>query len=82
MKCNLPPIQQEKTYTCLPACLRIVLHYLGTSLTEEDIANACHTTQAGTTLADAVHAVHSLGFNATRIQNATLEDLMHYLSHN
>ncbi len=82
MKINLPPIQQEKNYTCLPACLRIVLHYSGTSLTEEDIADACKTTEAGTTLADAVHAVHSFGFNATRIQNATLEDLMHYLNHN
>ena len=82
MKINLPPIQQEKPYTCLPACLRIVLHYLGISLTEEEIADACNTTEAGTTLTDAVHAVHSLGFNATRIQNATLEDLMHYLNHN
>jgi ABC-type bacteriocin/lantibiotic exporter with double-glycine peptidase domain len=82
MKINLPPIRQEKTYTCLPACLRIVLHYLGTSLTEEEIANECNTTEAGTTLANAIHAVHSLGFNTTRIQNATLEDLMHYLSHN
>ncbi|HIE30184.1 TPA: hypothetical protein EYP66_23210 [Candidatus Poribacteria bacterium] len=26
MRINLPPIQQEKSYTCLPACLRIVLH--------------------------------------------------------
>ena len=82
MKINLPPIQQEKTYTCLPACLRIVLRYSGTSLTEEEIAQICHTTQAGTTLADAVHAVHSLSFKATRIQDATLEDLMHSLSHN
>jgi len=82
MKINLPSIQQEKTYTCLPACLRTVLRYLGTSLTEEDIANACNTTKAGTTLDDAVHAVHSLGFNATGIQNGTLEDLMHYLNHN
>ena len=82
MKINLPPIQQEKDYTCLPACLRIVLNYLGTSFQEEDVADACNTTEAGTTLADAVHAVHSLGFNATRIQNATLEDLMHYLNHN
>ena len=82
MKIDLPPIQQEKTYTCLPACLRVVLQYLGTSFQEEEIADACNTTEAGTTLANAVHAVHSLGFNATRIQNATLEDLMHYLSHN
>ncbi len=47
MKINLPPVEQEKTYTCLPACLRIVLHYLGTPLTEEEIANACNTTEAG-----------------------------------
>ncbi|MFQ6042534.1 MAG: cysteine peptidase family C39 domain-containing protein [Candidatus Poribacteria bacterium] len=65
MKINLSKIKQEKTYTCLPACLRIVLNYLGVSLTEEEIADACNTTEAGTTLADAVHAVHSLGFNAT-----------------
>jgi ABC-type bacteriocin/lantibiotic exporter with double-glycine peptidase domain len=62
--------------------LCFVIVYLGTSLAEEDIADACNTTEAGTTLIDAVHAVHSLGFNATRIQNATLEDLMHYLNHN
>jgi len=51
-------------------------------MTEEEIACACNTTKAGTTLADAVHTIRSLGFDATRIQNATLEDLMHYLSHN
>ena len=82
MKIDLQPMQQEKPYTCLPACLRIVLHYLGVSLTEEEIADECNTNEAGTTLADAVHAVHSLGFNATRIQNATLEDLIHCLNHN
>ena len=51
-------------------------------MTEKDISDACNTTKTGTTLVDAVHAVHSLGFNATRIQSATLEDLMRYLSNN
>jgi len=60
VKIDLQPIQQEKPYTCLPACLRIVLHYLGVSLTEEEIADECNTTEVGTTLTDAVHAVHSL----------------------
>ncbi len=82
MRINLPLIQQEKAYTCLPACLRIVFQYLGVSLPEGDIAAACNTTETGTTLADAVHAINLFGFNATRIQNATLQDLIHHLSHN
>jgi len=50
MKIDLLPTKQEKSYTCLPACLKIVLHHLRFSFKESEIANACNTTRAGTTI--------------------------------
>jgi len=46
---EVPYYKQEKWYTCGPACLRMLLKYIGTSASEEGAAKACGTTELGTT---------------------------------
>ena len=82
MKIDLPLLKQEAPHTCLPACLRIVMRYLDEDLSEGDIAGACRTTLAGTTVANAAHGAHALGFGATTVSASTLDDLLHYLDRN
>ncbi|MBU1486709.1 C39 family peptidase [bacterium] len=79
MKINLKPYQQEKPYTCLPACCRTVLAFLGQCLTEDEIVSLCGTRKSGTLLIDALHGIQQLGFNVTLIKDGTLDLLLDYL---
>ncbi len=81
MKLDVPLLRQSSPSTCLPACLRIVFRYFGVELSEDDLSDACGTTQAGTTLANATRGVRGLGLDAARIEQGTLEDLLYYLIH-
>jgi len=75
MKISIPKLKQESNYTCLPACVRIILDYFNCKLSEKDISIACNTTKAGTLLNDSLHAIQSFGFNVTQIQDGMLDDL-------
>jgi len=75
MKLKIHALQQETEYTCLPACIRMVFSYLGKDISEKKIASACHTTNAGTKLKDAVQAARHFGYEVTQIQDGLLEDL-------
>ncbi|PKO20564.1 MAG: hypothetical protein CVU38_19450, partial [Chloroflexi bacterium HGW-Chloroflexi-1] len=61
VKVELTPFQQSQPYTCVAACLRVVLAALGVDYPEDDLARACNTAPSGATLSDAAHAVRSLG---------------------
>jgi ABC-type bacteriocin/lantibiotic exporter with double-glycine peptidase domain len=80
MKVDLTPFQQETDYTCLPACIRIVLDFWGVSRTEQEIAQVCRANVAGTLLREAIAGVQQLGFHALRLDNGTFDDLTGYLS--
>lgn len=69
MKIDIRAFNQETSYTCLPACIRIVMHYMGSNKSESEIAKACHTTMAGTRFHDAVQGVQSFGYEMTLIQD-------------
>jgi len=75
MKIKAKAFQQETDYTCLPACIRIVLNFFGDEKPEKEIASACHTTNAGTRFRDAVHAIRSVGYEVTQIQDGSLDEL-------
>jgi ABC-type bacteriocin/lantibiotic exporter with double-glycine peptidase domain len=47
MKINLPKLMQQTPQTCLPACVRIVLHYYKQEYSEESIAKACKVNLRG-----------------------------------
>lgn len=57
----VPHYPQTGKYNCLPACARMMLGYLGLSVTEEELATKLGTTPLGTT-----------GRNLLRLQNSSL----------
>jgi len=81
MKIDIKALKQETHYTCLPACIRILLNYLGNDKTESDIAYSCHTTKAGTFLRNAVRAIQNFGYEVAQIQEGTLDDLFQSILH-
>ncbi len=80
MKLELPIFQQQTSYTCLPACLRMVLQYYDHALPEENIASACQVNRRGTRFDLAAKYVRALGFAITHFKNGGLHDLFEYLA--
>lgn len=80
MKLDLPIFQQQASFTCLSACLRMVLQYYDHALPEEDIASACQVNQRGTRFDLAAKYVRALGFEITHFKNGGLRDLFEYLA--
>lgn len=71
-----PPFySQETPFSCVPACLRMVLEGLGHPVTEAQIRTLCDCTIFGTEALKAVDAMRQLGFAGTTKQTGTLDDL-------
>lgn len=73
-----PPFHKQETdYTCVPACLRMVLASLGIFKTEQELRELCDCTSLeGTSALKAVDAARAAGFRGTRKQNLILDDLI------
>jgi ABC-type bacteriocin/lantibiotic exporter with double-glycine peptidase domain len=82
MKIDLIPLPQEKTNTCLPAAIRIVLHHFGADFPEEQIAQACKTRKRGTNLEHAADGIKTLGFKAIHFEQSDLPQIIDYLNKN
>ena len=72
---EVPYYKQQEWYTCGPACLRMLLKYIGTSTPEEDVAKACGTTELGTTPLQLVKGSKVFGFDADAIKYEDIDDL-------
>jgi ABC-type bacteriocin/lantibiotic exporter with double-glycine peptidase domain len=70
---DFPFHAQERPYTCLPACLRMCLAYLGVEFAEDVIVAACATRARGTTLGEAVDGLERLGFTGETGEARTLD---------
>lgn len=57
--------KQETPYSCVPACLRIVLGSFGLELSEVELRTLCDCTPFGTEALKAVDAARQLGFAQT-----------------
>lgn len=73
MKLDLPIHQQTRPYTCLPACIKMVLGFIGIEMAEDEIAQACKTTGAGTLPRNAVAGIRTIGHQALAFEDGTLE---------
>ena len=83
MALDVPLFPQEHPWTCLPACIRMVLAYRGQLVEEVDIAVACRTTPLRGTLPEqAVEGVQQLGYHALWFENADLTRLQDLTDHN
>ena len=68
--------KQETRYSCVPACLRMVLAGFGLEITERELRERCDSTPFnGTNALQAVDAARQLGFTGTAKYNLSLEDL-------
>lgn len=77
---NIVPFRQEHPETCLPAAIRMVLHYLGREYSEAELAKICGTIpRLGTPPDAAVAGLEKAGYGALWFENATLERLTRLL---
>jgi len=79
MKLNVPSYRQGESYTCLPACIKVVLEYFGTCLAEDTIACACRTTPAGTIAELALDGIRTLGYDGALMERGTVGVLLSVL---
>jgi ABC-type bacteriocin/lantibiotic exporter with double-glycine peptidase domain len=63
MQSKLPFYKQEKPYSCVPACLRIVLAAQGQMVSESELRERCDCTFLGTEAVKAVDALRTMGFS-------------------
>ena len=73
-----PPLyKQETDYSCVPACLRMVLASLGVFKTEQELRELCDcTVLEGTSALKAVDAARGSGFKGSRKRNLIFDDLI------
>lgn len=64
MTLAVPHFQQATSYTCLPACARMVLSFLGYEHTERELADAFGTVPLlGTPPENVVSALEAMGYH-------------------
>lgn len=75
MKITVPYFKQEKSTTCGPACLRMILASEGMDYSENELEFTCETGWLGNTCEEIAKGVKKLGFESEVIENITIEDL-------
>jgi ABC-type bacteriocin/lantibiotic exporter with double-glycine peptidase domain len=79
MRLEVAPLRQTLPQTCLPACLCMVLEYLGRKHSEEELARICGTRRIGTRPTDAVEGLENLGYDCALARGIGLDELSSYL---
>jgi ABC-type bacteriocin/lantibiotic exporter with double-glycine peptidase domain len=67
--------KQETPYSCVPACVRMVLTRFGRELSEAELRALCDCTPFGTEALNAVDAVRQLGFVGTGKYTLSTDEL-------
>lgn len=75
MKLEVPYFEQEKSTTCGPACVRMVMAYHGVEQPETELEEVCETSWLGNTCEELASGAQKLGFEVEVIENITLESL-------
>jgi ABC-type bacteriocin/lantibiotic exporter with double-glycine peptidase domain len=75
MQSKLIFYKQETPYSCVPACLRMVLSTFELFMSEAELRLNCDCTPFGTEALKAVDAVRNLGFSRTVKCNHTIDEL-------
>jgi len=80
MKIELPRLFQEEDYSCVPACIRMVLLHLGYDYAESQICEVCETSDRGTGQNQAVAGIEKLGFTVSKLKNEPFDLLKQFLA--
>ncbi|MGR3177687.1 MAG: cysteine peptidase family C39 domain-containing protein [Candidatus Anammoxibacter sp.] len=62
---TVPYFKQEKSTTCGPACVRMVLAYKGVEVTESALEEVCKTSWLGNTCEELATGSQEIGFQAS-----------------
>lgn len=78
----IPGFVQSPSY-CGPACLKMVLHYYGTEVSEDELGRVAKTTlEHGTTNENLLLAAQTYGLSGVWHEFGTLEELREYTEKN
>ena len=80
MRLEVPYFKQEKSTTCGPACIRMVLEYNGIRLSGKELEDIFETSWLGNTCEELASGVGKLGFFSEVVENFTLESLKETLN--
>jgi ABC-type bacteriocin/lantibiotic exporter with double-glycine peptidase domain len=75
-----PYFQQAYPFSCVPACLKMVLADLGYEISETELRNLSDCDETGTSPSKAVKAAIECGFNAYQA-SLTFEELAELIAH-
>ena len=79
MKLDVPYFRQEKSTTCDPACVRMVLAYNGIEQSEVQLENLCETSWLGNTCEELASGSQEPGLSAEVVENLTQDGLEDFL---
>jgi ABC-type bacteriocin/lantibiotic exporter with double-glycine peptidase domain len=80
MLSKLPFYRQEEPYSCVPACLRMVLAGKGYLMSESALRECCDCTFLGTDALKAIDALRSMGFSNSSKCTLRFPELMEELN--
>ena len=80
MPIALPFYPQETRYSCVPACLRMILAHMDILVDEAVLRECCHTDRLGTTVRDTVNCIQSYDLRTFAATDATMEQLEIWLA--
>src|SRR5215216_1576709 len=75
MRSKLPFYKKETSYSCVPACLRMVLASFGVDVSETRLRQLCDCTTFGTEALKAVDVARQLGFAQSAKYTLTIDEL-------
>ncbi len=82
MNLSVPHYKQSTPYTCLPACVRMILAFHGHAHTETELAQAFSTVPLlGTLPENVVSGLEAMGYHSLWFENASLERLRLLVAH-
>ena len=82
MTLSVPHYQQSTPYTCLPACVQMILAFRGQYHTEAELAQAFNTVPLlGTLPENVASSLEGMGYHALWFENATLDRMRALLDH-
>ena len=82
MMLDVPHYQQSTPYTCLPACVRMLLAFRGRDHTKEELSHAFNTVPLlGTLPENVVSSLEGMGLHALWFENVTLDRLRSLLAY-
>ncbi len=82
MKLSVPHFKQQRPYTCLVACVRMLLAHRGKAHAEDELAAVFGTVPVWGTRPEAVvSGLESLGYHGLWFENAGLGRLLDLLEH-